>query len=262
MVIAIFGASGQIGKCLAYYFRQKTDYTLLLFSRSENYLNYKSFQGADVIINCIGYGTYKEGYDYTKIFETSEYYDNMIIEYLKKEPESIYINFSSGIVNKQDIEEDDYLIIMKKYMETKHRAYKDLNIIDIRLYSFFSRWANLDDNYLLQSIVKAVMNKKEFISCGDNLQRNYIHPEDLFDFINLILNVKENKAYEVGALEHVYKSEIMGYFMKNYNIKVEYGNNFKSLTGDKIEYIPKFIHNKPKYKSMETIIQESKYFES
>jgi dTDP-4-dehydrorhamnose reductase len=262
MVIAIFGASGQIGKCLNYYFRQKTDHTLLLFSRSENYLNYKSFQGADVIINCIGYGTYKEGYDYTKIFETSEYYDNMIIEYLKKESESVYINFSSGIVNKQDIAEDDYLTVMKQYVEAKHKSYKDLNIIDVRLYSFFSRWANLDDNYLLQSIVKAAMNKTEFVSCGDNLQRNYIHPEDLFDFINSILDIKCNRAYEVGASVHVFKSEIIGYFIKNYNIKVEYDNNFKSLTGDKIKYIPELIHNEPEYTSMETIIQESKYFES
>ena len=116
MNIAILGATSHIAKGLIINFLTKTNHEMSLFGRSnerinnflleeklicDRILNYTEFFNYqyDVIINCVGIGRPEKikeaGYG---IFLITENFDNLVIEYLGKQPQAIYINFSSGAV--------------------------------------------------------------------------------------------------------------------------------------------------------------------
>ena len=115
----------------------------------------------DAIVNCIGFGTpEKIGRAGINIFKITESIDDLIIEYLVKKPETVYINFSSGsvygssfekpvdssyksVIKIQPLEDREFYRIAKLNSEAKHRSLNDLQIIDIRLFSFFSRFIDL-----------------------------------------------------------------------------------------------------------------------
>ena len=113
--IAILGASGHIGRNFMFYFSKKESNELFLFTRDEKNLkntikefsfdipffvkNYSEFEKLkyDLIINCIGISD-PETINSNKIpnLQITEYYDNKILEYLKKNTSTFYIFISSG----------------------------------------------------------------------------------------------------------------------------------------------------------------------
>ena len=115
--IAILGATSHIAKGLIFNYLTKTDCRLFLYARNFEQVfdflleyNLDSARcevsdkaairgGQDVIINCIGYryNPYERD-DESQIFFLTEYYDNLIINYLTDQPLCVYINFSSGAV--------------------------------------------------------------------------------------------------------------------------------------------------------------------
>ena len=114
--IAIFGSTGHIGKNLISFLANDKNCDLILFSRNskknemldnlfpesslviEEYDKFESDE-YDVIINCIGITNPVDITKYySKILEVGEFYDNKIINFLKKSPSTLYINMSSGAV--------------------------------------------------------------------------------------------------------------------------------------------------------------------
>jgi hypothetical protein len=274
MKIAILGATGHIARSLTPYF-QKDGHDLYLFSRKENYLQYENFKKYryDMILNCVGIGTYSNIKNYLDYFNVIEYYDNLILEQLKRNPYAVYINFSSGVLDsfKPEISQANCFAIAKLNSEAKHRAFvysgkHDLpvnykleitaNIIDIRLYSYFSRYINVNDDYFMCQIIKHIKENKILETSADNMIRDYIHTEDLY---NAIKNQTGNKSVTIGSKKPTSKYDILNYFRYN-------GLRFKfkdvknpSATGDKIKYYPEKIENDPKHTSLETIISETEH---
>lgn len=287
--ICIFGATSHIAKNLIYYFTKEKGIDLILFTRQpekvRNFINTyyqkesQNFNGTinitdtflaweeyDCIINCIGVGkSPKSLFDYFYITET---YDNLILNYLEKFNNCKYINFSSGVVENQDffvdaIEPKDYYAIAKLNQETKHRCLKNLEIIDLRLYSFFSRFADLEkDNYFINQIIKCIKDNTVFITNKENIVRDFIHPEDLYKKIKDCIDNKfpQNYAETMGSSEIISKNEIIEFFKKEYNLKVEYEEEkYSGFTGNKFDYTPNIYENHSKYSSLETIKMELKY---
>ena len=174
--IAILGSSGHIGKNLINFFSKDQKYEIYLFTRDKNNLNkvldnyfpnytfnvlsYEQFKNFnyDVIVNCVGASDpYVIEKDIGTIFTTTEFYDNKVIEYIKKKSQTLYIYISSGAVYGHEfknpvndstltnldvnhLKRENFYSMIKIYSETKHRALSNLNIIDLRLFSFFSRF--------------------------------------------------------------------------------------------------------------------------
>lgn len=300
--IAIFGATSHIAKGLIYNFSMAGGYKLFLFARSLNrvqeFLNgiqrekdvyikrFEEYNNAnyDVIINCVGIGEpAKLKNNVSSIFRLTEMFDNLVLDYLEKHPEALYINFSSGAAygtdfntpvdtttcskwNINTITEADYYGIAKFNSEAKHRSLKNLNIVDLRIFGYFSRFINLESKYFLTEIISCIKEGKEFITDSNNIVRDYIHPKDLHSLIEkCIKKYKINDVFDAYSLKPVKKFDILDYFKNKYGLNYVVKTNAKvvALTGSKDNYYSnnrkaQYIGYKPKFTSMDCITQETK----
>lgn len=300
--IAILGATSHIAKGLIYNFSRGGGNTLFLFARSHDRvktflkcvdrkdnihlkefheLNHDSY---DVLINCVGVGSpVKLANTVSQIIPLTETFDNLILEYLKGRPDALYVNFSSGAAYGTDfsspaiettsakwhinnITPEEYYGIAKLYSETKHRAQKDFRIVDLRIFGYFSRFIDLDANFLLTEILTCVKSGGHFETSPMNITRDYLHPQDLFSLVNTCINkAMINDAYDAYSIKPATKMEILDYFSREYGLKYTihdkqvtpgptgFKDNYYSLNkkAESLGYFPKFT-------SMDTISQEAK----
>lgn len=303
MKIAILGATSHIAKGLIYNFSKNETNELFLFARSEDRLREflksieceKNFhmrgfdelnkERYDVIINCIGISSaadFKERV--SSYFRLTEQFDNLVLDYLNEHPDTLYINFSSGAVygtnfsvpadestysrwDINHISETDYYGIAKLNSEAKHRALKGLNIVDLRVFGYFSRFIDIESRFLLTEIISCLKKGKEFITGSDNIVRDYIHPNDLHLFVEKCIERKSiNDVFDVYSLKPVKKNEILDYFTSRYGLKYRINNDIKisSVTGSKDNY---YSNNRramkigyiPAHAAMQTVVEESRY---
>ena len=301
MRIAILGATSHIAKGLIYYFNKKGNNELFLFARSIDRLRefLKSIEGGenihlkgfdelnkeryDIIINCIGISSatdFKERV--SSYFRLTEQFDNLVLDYINDHSDTLYINFSSGAAYGTDfsvpvdestyskwdinhISEADYYGIAKLNSEVKHRALKDLNIVDLRVFGYFSRFIDLKSRFLLTEIISCTKENKELITGPDNIVRDYVHPKDLFELLDkCIERYRLNDVFDVYSLKPVLKFEILEYFQKEYGLEYIINNGFisSSATGSKENYysISKRagkISYSPQFTSLDSIVQET-----
>jgi nucleoside-diphosphate-sugar epimerase len=239
----------------------------------------------DVVINCIGVGTAKKlKGDYSLYFTVTEEFDNLVINYLLKHPKALYISFSSGAIYGREhsapVEEDssnsvavnhlvpeDYYGIVRLNSEAKHRAFKQLNIVDLRVFSYFSRFIDLSDGYFITEIMDCILNGKVLLTDSRNIVRDYLHPEDLFSMIIKCMEAgRINAAFDVVSARPVEKKEIIDYFASNFSLKYEISDNTinTSATGHKsiycsANYVAFKFGYLARYTSIDTIINESNY---
>jgi nucleoside-diphosphate-sugar epimerase len=291
--VAILGASGHIGKNLILYLSKKKNIDLFLFSKNKKNVNnflkqitlngnkikvdsYNHFEENqyNVVINCTGNN--KDLEKNNKIFfKKNRFYDNKIIKYLKKNKSCLYIYLSSGAIygsNFLDSVNEDSKIIQSKnkindeYVmakidsERKHRKLSELNIVDLRIFSFFSRFLEEKTNFFLTDVLNALKYQKKLLTNNINIQRDYIHPYDLSEIIlKLIKKQMINDVYDISSKKPTTKFEIIKFLKNNYNLKYKIDDEEKENT--KINYFStskKFLKFGycPKYTSIETIKME------
>lgn len=301
--IAILGATSHIAKGLIYLYSSSKEYDLFLFARSidriKSFLTEIGVDGHenihlcgfdclkdnkyDAIINCIGTGDpaklINEGAD---IFFLNEAFDNMVLNYLGDHTEALYIYFSSGAVygtdfdkpadenNRlrlkiNDYEQSNNYGMVKLYSECKHRSLKNFNIVDIRVFGYYSRFIDLETKFLLSEMVSCIIRGKIFTTSGTDIIRDYAHPLDIKQIIDKCLNIgKINKSFDIFSLKPAAKSEIIDLFVHEYGLEYKVDNNtaFSNATGLKANYysISKQavgIGYAPGYSSMDCIKEET-----
>ena len=194
--IALLGSTGHVGKNIIYYYSKEKNFELFLFTRDEKKLEkitlqygiknnfsirkYDEFNDSqyNVIINCVGLSDpARIEASKGEILESTRTFDILTLEYLKNFSETKLINFSSGIVYGGEFsfpitdtvlidETYNYKNIKSEYAlskinsEIKHRAFKHLNIIDLRLFSFFSRFMDLESKFFMSEVVSSIKENK------------------------------------------------------------------------------------------------------
>lgn len=304
MKVIILGANSIISKSLIYEIVKLGSNKLVLFTtnqeRCKNFLssiNANTFANvvcgyetlldtkADIIINCIGVGTPKNmNNDYTPWFSVLEYFDNLCISYLKKYPKALYVNFSSGVVYgdtfKHPVKTDtkpnfdvnnlglnNFYAIAKLYAEAKHRAFKQFNIIDLRMFAFFSKFVNLNDGYFMSDLANAIINGSVLSTNNEDMTRDYINPRDLLELIISCQKLKNiNCSVDLISKAPITKYEILKLAEKEWGLKYQVCENltFLNSSGMKNNYysennIYNSLNFSPKYSSAETIIRELDY---
>lgn len=301
--IAVLGATGHIAKNLVLYFSREKKYELFLFSRNKNKANkiikYVNNKGTfsintyidfnkldyDVIINCIGISDPNEiKKNGISILTIAEHYDNKFLNYLEKNPSTLYINFSSGAVygntftnpvndstnsklSINNLKHGDFYSVSKIYSEAKHRAFANLNIVDLRIFGFFSRFIDPNDGYFMSEVITCIKNNKELQSNNINFIRDFADPRDLYLLIKKIIQKRTiNDAFDVYSKSPVSKFEILKTLSQRYGLKyaVKEKLSHVSPTGIKMNYYSNSrkaskIGYVPKYSSIDTIINEIKY---
>ncbi|OGM93867.1 hypothetical protein A2610_00410 [Candidatus Wolfebacteria bacterium RIFOXYD1_FULL_48_65] len=302
--IAVLGATSHIAKGLIYNFLQKGNFELHLYARSsEKVREFMKSIGQDnnnkcivhgqrddllsapydVVINCVGVGTAtKLQGDYSKYFTVTEEYDNLVLDYLRNgHPDTLYVSFSSGAVyggefslpaqedttncvQVNHIEPKDYYGIVRLNAEVKHRSLKDLNIIDLRLFAYFSRFIDLADGYFITDIVNSVLHNTPLATDDSDFMRDFAHPADLFSLVSKCIAIKKlNMAVDVLSAAPVKKNEILAYFSQAYGLQyaMEPRAGVVSATGSKYAYYSTYANAErvgfaPRFTSMDAIRDE------
>jgi len=302
MRAAILGATSHIAKNLIFHFCLKNEYELFLFARNEKavidflqtinkekrieVLNFNKFPyfEYDVVINCVGIGDpqrlKKVG---GELFFITEYYDNLVLNYLTSHEQTIYINFSSGAVYgtafEYNVTEEsiasiavnkignaDYYRIAKLNSEAKHRSLTNLHIIDLRVFSFFSRFINLEANFLICDMIRCLKERRIFYTNNIDIVRDYVAPSDLFSLVELCIDRnKKNLVLDVYSAKPIRKSELINMFSNKFGLEVQYDQTaIISATGLKQTYYSSNESSKnilkysPKLTSYDSIYEELK----
>jgi len=306
MNIGIMGATSHIAQGLIDRFLHRSDDHLYLFARTANKIqefldtigapgnsnytiktDYHAFSlfPYDVIINCVGVETRnKNNCDFTRYFTVTEKFDGLAMGYLQsKSPDALYISFSSGAVygrgfstpaeessvnplHVNHIVPEDYYGIVRINAEAKHRSHSNLRIIDLRIFSYFSRFINLTDGYFITDVMEAILKNKVLVTDNTNIVRDYLHPDDLFAMVNKCIHAgKINQAIDVNSSRPVSKQEILNYFTSAYGLRYEsrHCSENASATGAKASYYSTCnraseIGYIPRFSSMDTLIDEAR----
>lgn len=308
MRVAILGASSKIAKDLILKFLDNSFAHLFLFSRdlvsvqeyickyrpeeskkNFSFYEYKKFNTLkyDLIINFIGIANPKHiSRGGASLFELAAFYDDLAINYLKKNNECVYFFISSGAAYLNDfslplgdnalsniktdtnsLSSQDWYSISKFYTECKHRTHNDLHIVDLRIFNYFSRNYDIDSNYLIADIIKSILNKKTFITSNINFYRDFIGPSDLYNMIVAIINSPVcNISVDFYSKKPVDKLTILNNFSTLFGLRYQIDENYKifSPTGLKKYY---YSDNKlaekfgyiPEFTSLDLLLNESKY---
>lgn len=305
MNIAIIGANSHIAKGLINNFLQSGKAVLHLFTRSTDTVNdflaltrkagssvriSNNYDGLgettyDAIINCVGAGAPNKLKDnYSNWFTINEKFDNLVLDYLHSKPGTLYINFSSGAVYGRNnsaprtedtanniavnhIQPEDYYSIVNLNSEAKHRSFKNLRIADIRIFSYFSRFADLDSGYFITELIRHVLQNKILETTDVNIVRDYIHPDDLFSLIMKCIKTTEiNTAFDAVSAQPVDKMQILEYFSKYYALKYKINGELELISPSGTNNIYCSAFNKaeslgyvPRFSSLDTLKQEAKF---
>lgn len=299
MKISILGARGQIARSLTSLYLERGKWSdLELYSRSPENLA-AEMQGVkvypsddfvnhdhEIIINCIGIsnlkGSKNSGADIFKIHET---WDNLILEYLARNEKALYISMSSGAVYGKDFQNPidekscllngiteispaDFYAVSKLNCEAKHRAFDKFSIVDLRIFSYISKFIDFNSNFLVSEIMTAVKKRKVFITDDRNISRDYIHPEDMMQIIDLIIKHWQqtgfiNDVFDIYSKNPVTKMDMLESISEKFNLKYEIKTGTSvdlSATGFKMNYCSankklKQIGYEPRYSSLDAILK-------
>ena len=301
--IAILGATSHIAKGLIHQFFLAQDAELYLFARAPERVEafLESIGGGkeptilqlpftefplhryDAVINCVGIGSpsrlVQQPY---AVFEITERFDQMVLAYLKEEPRTLYVSLSSGAAYGTDFSEPpgeksqarfnanrmqptEYYGIAKLCSEAKHRALKELNIVDLRVFGYFSRFINLDESFLLSELVSCIKSGEEFVTGPHDLVRDFVHAEDLSALIRCLMREERiNDVFDVYSAKPAGKFEIIETFAASGVLKCRVAEQHAAVTatGTKSNYFScnrraERVGYHPRFTSIECIFQET-----
>lgn len=304
MKIGILGATSQIAKDLIVSFLTREENKLHLFARRpdnvtkwlndvgllDHYLidDFTAFgiQKFDAIINFVGVGNpAKAAAMGASIFDVTLLYDELALNYLRKNPTCRYIFLSSGAaygssfdkpvdietkatININRLQPQDWYAIAKLHAESRHRSLAHLPIVDIRVFNYFSQTQDIEARFLITDILRAIRDNEVLNVSLDNIVRDFIGPYDFHQLVEAILkSPPANDVVDSYSLMPVNKFELLE-TMKNYfglSYLISDQNISLNATGTKTNY---YSLNKraekfgyiPTMTSVETILKEIKNF--
>lgn len=301
--IAVLGSNSHIAKGLIANVLTRDADTLVLFTRDDRPVRcfldglqvgwakrcrvmagYDAFQGGryDVIINCVGTGSPRKLRSVTDWFTVTETFDSLALCYLLAYPATAYIGFSSGAVYGRDttgavdersaitlspnaMRATDYYAIAKLNAEAKHRAHQDLWITDLRVFSYFSRFADLDAGYFITDALRCAADKTTLKTDGYDIVRDYVHPDDLYDLVRRCLSGgRRNNAFDVMSAAPASKFAILEHLAQTCGLHYEVVDRLSDVSpnGPAPVYYSRCnraaaIGYRPRYTSLDTIGREA-----
>lgn len=261
MKIAILGATSQIAKDLIISLSESDIASeVCLFSRAPEkvinqfkllnkkidypnlpYTDFKHNLKFDVILNFVGIGDPAEAKKMgDKIFKITEQFDNLALNYLRAYPDCKYVFLSSGAVFGNDFFEPvnettnavfnvnnlgltNWYSVAKFYAEAKHRAMDDFNIVDIRVFNYFSATQNFESHFLMSDIAQSILQKTVLLTSPENITRDFITPVDFFQLFEKVINEDSNNlAIDAYTREPIDKLTLLKELKSKYGLMYEF----------------------------------------
>ncbi|MGN5006716.1 NAD-dependent epimerase/dehydratase family protein [Aeromonas sp. 96A] len=305
MRVAFIGATSQIATDLIVNMDKHTTYDCILYSRNPDKQaawvldnlshNYKTrdislFENDidvvyDIIINFVGVGDPVKAKAMGRtIFDITKKYDDICIKYIEKHTASKYIFLSSGAVygnsfcNQNDdlheakfsinqLDTEDWYGLAKLNSEAIHRSLSELNIYDLRVFGYFSRTQNVSGRFLLSDVIRTIINSEVLLCSSENIVRDYIHPVDFFQLVNLLIakNIT-NRAFDCYSMEHVDKLTLLAAIKEKFGLQYKFTEQQRSSDSRKgrLYYYPRHkmaaeIGYIPVHSSLDSVLDEMAY---
>jgi nucleoside-diphosphate-sugar epimerase len=288
--VAILGANSQMALDYIDLESIRGRGNLYLFSRMENIerlkniigrgvksLPYSEFQNHrfDLIINFIGSSDQIKVRELGKKYlEICKKFDDMVLDYLHINKDCQYIFISSGASYGQIFERgpanenskstfstfnnstDDFYGLTKYLIEKEHSDQQDLNIVDLRVFSYIDKNLNINSSMFVPSLARAIIKKEVFETSNNDMFRDYSCAEDIYAFIDG-LKPSSMGVYDLISTKKISKFELLEALKGSVDVKFVncsyYGGGKKyyyseSNSAEKIGF-------KPKYSSMDNILR-------
>ena len=224
MRIAILGATSQIAKDLVQSFAANSRHDLVLFARRPeavtqwladvglvgryavaNFAAFNADQHFDAILNFVGVGNPAQAAAMgASIFDVTLQYDELALGYVRQHPTCRYIFLSSGAaygasfdtpvdantkatVPINNLQPQDWYGVAKLHAECRHRSLAPLPIVDIRVFNYFSHTQDMSARFLITDILRTLRDKTVLKTSADYIVRDFIHPSDFCNLVNVIL---------------------------------------------------------------------------
>lgn len=275
MRMAILGSTSQIAKDFIVSCSANDDKRLHLFARrpddvrkwletvglSGRYLvnDFNEFrnQEFDAVLNFVGVGNPAQAVAMgNSIFDITLRFDEMVLEYLQSHPLCRYLFLSSGaaygskfdeaatrdtpaVVAINNLAPHDWYGVAKLHAECRHRAHSELDIIDIRVFNYFSRTQNINARFLITDILRAIREKTILKTSPVNIVRDFLHPSDFYQMINVMLAAPaSNTVIDCYTLAPVDKQTLLVTMQEYFGLQYEITSSTPSVnaTGGKPYY--------------------------
>lgn len=304
MKLAIIGATSQIARDLIIRLLTVQCHSLELYSRKpeilKEWLIHKGYSERytsnhidtifidpqyDAVLNFIGAGDPAKVRDLgSSIFKLTQYFDSKIIDYLYSNPSCKYIFLSSGAVygdifshaqeshtyskfNINNLNDSDWYGLAKFQAEVTHRSLEKLNIVDVRVFGYFSENQDLESKFILSEMYRAIRDDVVFITGRNEMVRDYIHPDDFYQLVNRVLmSGLGNYAVDCYSREIISKEKMICAMYHNFNMKFRYidettdfrvnKKNERTFYYSKNVKIGKDINYNPIYSSEDSIVEQ------
>jgi len=302
MKIAILGATSQIAQNLIKSMGEDGRHQLWLYARRPvelqkqwsnssvefiihvgDYTSFEKNSGLDAIINFVGVGdpaaAAQMGAD---IFDVTLRFDQFALAHIRAHPNCRYISLSSGaaygssfhkpvnqdscaVVPLNVFTSQDWYGAAKLNVECQHRAYRDLPIIDIRIFNYFSSSQNLDAKFLICDILRSIRDQTLLKTSPENIVRDYLHPTDFSRLVDALLDSSPvNDVVDAYSRAPIDKYALLVRMKEQFGLKYEFDDGAIGLnaTGAKVNYYSLNTRAsqygyQPKLTSMEGIAMEA-----
>ena len=295
--IGILGATGHVGKVLAAGL--SADHEMTLYARRPEVasafakargirvavasLNSLGEARHDALVNCIGVGDpVAVRANPALVYEVTCWADGLALGYLDANPGCRLVNFSSGAAYCSEFEvpahdgmavsleaaalrPDQHYGLAKLASEGRHRALRDAAIIDLRLFSLFSRDVDSSAGFLMNEVLRCVLRGTTLVTGPVDHIRDYVAPADLCSLVGACIECAPvNEAVDVYSAAPVGKFEMLDAFRDLFNLAytVDDVQAASGATGSKPAYFSGSrgagaLGYVPTRTSLETLIEES-----
>lgn len=276
MRIAILGATSQIAKDLILSLSPQADHQLVLYARRpqavsqwlasvglvgryvvSDFAAFSVNEHFDAILNFIGIGNPAQAAAMgASIFDVTLKYDEMALNFVRKNPDCRYIFMSSGaaygssfddpvnektkaVVAINNLQPQDWYGVAKLYAECRHRALSNYPIVDVRFFNYFSSTQDINDRFLVTDALRAAKEGLKFKTSSENIVRDYMGPEEVHSLICSILNTEPvNVAIDSYTKKAVNKFQMLDALSEKFGLvyEVDDGTMLLNATGAKTKY--------------------------
>lgn len=173
------------------------------------------------------------------IMEVTRRHDDMVLAHLARHPACRYLFLSSGAVYGgsfdapvddtsvatlpvNDIRPHHWYGIAKLAAECVHRCLPEHAIVDLRVFSYFSRNQDLAGRLLMADAMRAILAGTVLRTSDDVAVRDYIHPSDLHRLVEVVLAApRMNTALDVCSQAPIDKRPLLAALRDAFGLRYE-----------------------------------------
>lgn len=200
-------------------------------------------QEFDAIINFVGAGDpAKAAALGNAIFDLTLQFDQMAIDYLRRRPRCRYLFMSSGaaygsafdkpaqrdspaVVTINNLPPHEWYGAAKLHAECRHRAHPEWDIVDVRIFNYFSRTQDISARYMITDIVRAIRDGALLKISPDNIVRDYLHPADFHRLVRAVLSSPAaNAAVDCYSRATIDKRTLLAEMRKRFGLRYEFAD--------------------------------------